>query len=335
MHAQAAVQSCDGRYFGQNLSSSERRRVEPEYKYAAFIVALFGSFETSFSHFSTLNEHGEEWSPFRSEETAYAFLQRTQSRTFSHRLRTSPLMIAPGSIVTRYLERRWFADFTDQVLTDMYTALAAKPIAEKNEPVLLEVIRITAKAVDAQQVAQRSASSLPEALITDTTLQPINSQGAATDLPETSSHCPAASAPEPVQQVEEIVLTAEKKPRKKTAPVAEAQVPLFVEEPALVKPSLLEQMSPSIRQLLELMHSDLHAGKYAPSQYIKSTDESIAIKKELFVRYAVPAHAVISEFQKLGLFKSTSAQEIFLKKEIADLILPSLEVAATSDNSLA
>ena len=335
MHAQAAVQSCDGRYFGQNLSSSERRRVEPEYKYAAFIVALFGSFETSFSHFSTLNEHGEEWSPFRSEETAYAFLQRTQSRTFSHRLRTSPLMIAPGSIVTRYLERRWFADFTDQVLTDMYTALAAKPIAEKNEPVLLEVIRITAKAVDAQQVAQRSASSLPEALITDTTLQPINSQGAATDLPETSSHCPAASAPEPVQQVEEIVLTAEKKPRKKTAPVAEAQVPLFVEEPALVKPSLLEQMSPSIRQLLELMHSDLHAGKYAPSQYIKSTDESIAIKKELFVRYAVPAHAVISEFQKLGLFKSTSAPEIFLKKEIADLILPSLEVAATSDNSLA
>ncbi|MCA3167784.1 MAG: TraI domain-containing protein, partial [Burkholderiales bacterium] len=151
MHAQAAVQSCDGRYFGQNLSSSERRRVEPEYKYAAFIVALFGSFETSFSHFSTLNEHGEEWSPFRSEETAYAFLQRTQSRTFSHRLRTSPLMIAPGSIVTRYLERRWFADFTDQVLTDMYTALAAKPIAEKNEPVLLEVIRITAKAVDAQK----------------------------------------------------------------------------------------------------------------------------------------------------------------------------------------
>jgi hypothetical protein len=333
MHAQAAVQSCDGRYFGQNLSSSERRRVEPEYKYAAFIVALFGSFEASFSQFSTLNEHGEEWSPFRTEETAYAFLQRTQSRTFTHRLRTSPLMIAPGSIVSRYLDRRWFADFTDQVLTDMYTALAAKPIAEKNEPVLLEVIRITAKSVDAQQLAQRSASTIPEVLLTDAPLQPIKSQDAVSDLPETSPHGTGPSAPEPVQQPEEVVLNAEKKHRKKPAHTPQSQVPLFSDEPAPVTPPIFEQMSPSIQQLMDLIRSDLETGKYPSSQYIKSTEESISIKKELFVRYAVPAHAVVSEFQKLGLYKSTSAQEIFLKKETAAFMLPRVEVAVAPDNS--
>jgi hypothetical protein len=333
MHAQAAVQSCDGRYFGQNLSSSERRRAEPEYKYAAFMVALFGSFEVSYSQFSTINEHGEEWSPFRTEETAFDFLQRTRSRTFTHRLRAAPLAIAPGSVASRYIDRRWFEDFTDQVLTDMYTALAARPLAEKNEPVLLEVIRITGKAVDAQQIAQRTASSIPEALLPETALEPSLRQETVPDIPGVSPPTPSTPESEPEQQTEEIARVVEKKHRKKSSPPTEAQVSLFTEDSGSATPPVLEMMSPSIRQLLELIRSDISTGKYLATQYIKRTEDNLSVKKELFVRYAVPAHAVVSEFQKLGLFKSTNANEILFKKEIADLVLPHLEVEPTSDNS--
>jgi len=84
-----ALQACDGAIFSGRATLTVRSKLEPRWRYAAFLAGLCSELHRTFSHLTVRNEHGAEWPAYR--QPLAQWLQQSQSRRYDLRWVHAPV----------------------------------------------------------------------------------------------------------------------------------------------------------------------------------------------------------------------------------------------------
>lgn len=127
--------------FFPTLGSEERRLLEPQCRYMAFLASL-STAVTMVAESSILISGDDEYHPLNVDSTLYAWLSNHQDIKFKWRTPVAPLCAQAGAaIAANFIPKRLLANFDMRAVLMMYEAINPKTTLNGVESTLARVVR--------------------------------------------------------------------------------------------------------------------------------------------------------------------------------------------------
>lgn len=127
--------------FFPTLGSEERRLLEPQCRYMAFLASL-ATAVTTVAESSILISGDDEYHPLNVDSTLYAWLSEHRDVQFKWRAPATPLCAQAGAaIAAGFIPKRLLANFDMRVVLMMYEAINPKTTLNGVESTLAKVVR--------------------------------------------------------------------------------------------------------------------------------------------------------------------------------------------------
>jgi hypothetical protein len=127
--------------FFPTLGAEERRMLEPQCRYMAFLATLATAVATV-AESSVLLAGDDEYHPLSVDGTLYAWLSDHSSARFSWRVPAAPLSVQAGAaIAANFIPKRLLANFDLRAVMMMYEAINPKTTMNGVESTLARVVR--------------------------------------------------------------------------------------------------------------------------------------------------------------------------------------------------
>jgi conjugal transfer pilus assembly protein TraI len=337
-----------GQKFAANLTSEERRRVEPQYNYGVFLAAVCSGLDEPHRHFRAFRIRDDaEWNPpahgalnpwlggseFR--------LERRGAPLAVERMRTSmlaQLIVGPQLLSTLDAE----------VLSQTFGAINPAPTPMQGETVTHKVLREAVKvAIDFDLKAQRTKVvpveyAIPPVADVSNAVAPTPepTPGAAVTPDSAAMATPASREPQPSAGAAPLpppvnVATASGTggkpvdPRQISLldPVADEQIPAAagsVEPPVPTLNEGLKGYPPMIVDFFKALKQDVESGKAK----VTWGRMGLSIPKKLLGGYGIASDSLIDVLRKKGVLLENSRTDITIAQSIGRLVKAREEVSA-------
>jgi hypothetical protein len=133
--------------FFPTLGAEERRLLEPQCRYMAFVATL-STAVSMVAEASTLISGDDEYHPLCVETTLYSWLSQHPSARFSWRVPAVPLSLqASAAIAANFVPKRLLANFDLRTVLMMYEGITPKTTMNGVETTLARVVRLAVQGV--------------------------------------------------------------------------------------------------------------------------------------------------------------------------------------------
>lgn len=318
-----AMRLAGAQKFAANLTSEERRRVEPQYNYGVFIAAVCSGLDEPHRHFRVIRARDDaEWNP-SAHGALNPWLDGSEYRLGRREVALPVERMRTGVLAQLIVGRELLSELDTEVLAQIFGAINPAPMPMQGESITHKVVREAVKvATDFDLKAQRAEFaavefSVPPAIDVANVLVPVQEPVTA-PLPEDEKQ-PAGSVASP---------TAAPSPPQKPAggkPVDPRQISLLDEVPRipdgapLTVPTLeegLQDYPAMIVDFFRALKEDVASGK-AKVTWAKL---GLNIPKKSLGSYGIASDTLIDALRKKGVLLDNGKAEIMIAQSIGRLI---------------
>jgi conjugal transfer pilus assembly protein TraI len=323
-----AMRLAGAQKFAANLTSEERRRVEPQYNYGVFIAAVCSGLDEPHRHFRVIRAHDDaEWNP-SAHGALNPWLNGAEFRLGRREVPLPVERMRTGVLAQLIVGRELLSALDTEVLAQIFGAINPAPMPMQGESITHKVVREAVKvATDFDRKAQRAEFapvefSVPPAIDVANVLVPV--QEAVSALP------PVDGVPTTVQ----VTPAATKAPSNK--PVDPRQIslldggpdyPAAADTPPADAPTLengLSDYPPMIVDFFRALKEDVESGK-AKVAWGKM---GLTIPKRILAGYGIASDSLIEVLRKKGVLLENNKTEIMIAQAIGRLITAREEASA-------
>jgi hypothetical protein len=149
--------------FFPTLGAEERRTLEPQCRYMAFLATL-STAVAMVAESSILTSGEDEYHPLTVESALYRWLAEHPLARFSWRVPAAPLSAQAGAaIAANFLPMRLFGNFDLRAILMMYEAINPKTTMNGVESTLTRVVRLAVQGVLDHYKSKQAGNFVPEA----------------------------------------------------------------------------------------------------------------------------------------------------------------------------
>jgi hypothetical protein len=166
--------------FFPTLGAEERRLLEPQCRYMAFLATL-ATAVSMVAEASTLVSGDDEYHPLCVETTLYGWLSKHPSARFTWRVPAVPLSLqASAAIAANFVPKRLLANFDLRAVLMMYEAITPKTTMNGVETTLARAVRLAVQGVLDHYRTKQAGTFLPE--VSQQAISPGEGQKVASKL---------------------------------------------------------------------------------------------------------------------------------------------------------
>lgn len=166
--------------FFPSLGAEERRLLEPQCRYMAFLSTLASAVATV-AESSILVAGDDEYHPLSIDQTLHAWLSSHPSTRFVWRVPAVPLSAQAGAaIAANFIPRRLLANFDLRAVLMMYEAINPKTTMNGVESTLARVVRQSSQGVLEHYKSKQAGTFQPEATVP--VVSPVDAGKVASNL---------------------------------------------------------------------------------------------------------------------------------------------------------
>lgn len=331
--------------FFPNLGSEERRNLEPQCRYMAFVATLATALARTLSS-CAVSTDDDEYHPLCADSTLYAWLStHTESARFAWR--TSPDVIFPqiyGGITAKFIPRGLLKSFDVRAVLMLYEAVTPKTTIHGVEGSLTKVVRESMEKVfehakSKQTLTYQESVAPPNITAAESEIianrmsahgNPTIPENPLAPRPAASSVVHQVAAPAPVTQPEVSAPTQLAKssvvtvPPVETAP-APAPAPVRQVVNAQIAPAGGDILAKANKVLIEWFRSLQEHPNYALLKgQLTVTPEGITVPVAMLGMFGVSAPAIRSMMSEAGLIvrRSDDARGVILHPDLVPKFIP-------------
>jgi conjugal transfer pilus assembly protein TraI len=315
-----ALRIADSTIFTANLSSEQRRDIEPQYRYGTFIAALCSNIHRSAAYFDIISDDGEVWSEF--DGSISLWLKKIGTKSYNLKWKSKPA--DTNKQVAMFLAKEILdsccSHLNPQTIRDIIGSVAPDEVPSGHEPLMTRVVRQSLQTSIDMDIKRASLTYTEPANIPLPTAELVDKI-----LPKASP--PSESAPSQV--------VIEDYKAAQHSGVIEVKEPIPVAAPALELgklPEIKEQdsadddnelfavLDPSVREMLIAIADDVRTGGRVAKR-IKWEKDGLSIPVELLGDYGLASSSVVSALKKVNGIRRKDGSIIVLDQKLGNKIM--------------
>lgn len=310
-----ALRIADSTIFTANLSSEQRRDVEPQYRYGTFIAALCSNIHRPASYFDVVTDEGKVWSEF--DGSISAWLNKVGEKSYNLKWKSKPA--DTNKQVAMFLAKEILdsccSHLNPQTIRDIIGSVAPDDVPTGHEPLMTRVVRQSLQTsidMDIKRAsltyAELNAVPLPTTELVDKVLPK------ATPLSNSTSNQAVTVEPNlPMVDIKDSTLIAN--------PVSEiSESPNIREQNITEEDELFSALEPSVKEMLIAIADDVRTGGRV-SKRIKWEKDGLSIPVELLGDYGLASSSVVAALKKVNGIRRKDGSILVIDQKLGNKIM--------------
>jgi conjugal transfer pilus assembly protein TraI len=290
--------------FTSDLPSQERRRLEPQFRYGAFLAAISAFIDEPYRHYVVYADSGQEWTPAVHGSIKEA-AGKAKLLKVDNRIPPLPVSKQRAAVITASLIRPYILALDPKVQNEIFNALQPDPMPHGLESVLHRVVRQgIGQAIEVERKAKSLLSKPAQREVTSAVDLKVNAEGVPmASQAATSNSVAAEAAHTSIPQSSDKVVTQQKVPER------------------ISLDALSSKLTRQYLELVEVLASDIRDGRKSHDN-LEWRETGLMVPTNIFAQYGKPERVVVDALQKAGLVLGQMNKQILLAPELGQVIFP-------------